>query len=132
MTDEVANTEATETKTEGGLTKIEATETDTERKCAVYYDFGADVNDAVAKFGDKVVHSNFVSKSIITAQAIIRRAMKAKKTDAEIEEIFKTWKPGVAVERSFDPLAAALKKFEDMTAEEQTKYIEDLKAKLKA
>lgn len=123
--------EATDPKVEGGLTKIEATETDTDRKCAVYYDFGADVNAATEKFGGKVVHSNFVSKSVITAQAIIRRAMKAGKTDAEIAEIFNTWKPGVAVERSFDPLAAALKKFEDMSPEEQTKYIEDLKAKLK-
>lgn len=119
-------------ETAGGFTKIEATETKTGRKCEVFYDFGANTTEAVEKFGDKVVHSNFVGKSVITAQAILRRAMKAKKTDEEIAEIIKNWKPGVAVERSFDPLAAAMKKFDDMTPEEQAKYIADLQAKLKA
>jgi len=115
----------------GGVTTIEATDPKSERSVSVVYDFGSTSAEAVEKFGDKVVLSNFIGKSVITAQAIIRRAIRAGKTDEEIKEIFTTWKPGVAIERSFDPLSATLNKFDTMTPEEQQKFLADLKSKLK-
>ena len=145
MTEDPKNLETNETQTEapepltpgeedykeveGGMTEISATDPKTKKTHTVYYNFGKDTTEAVAMFGDKVVHSNFVGKSVITAQAIIRRGIRAGKSFEEITEIFKTWKPGVAIERTFDPLQAALNKFDSMTPEEQAAFIADLTAK---
>ena len=120
-----------EEKKVGGITEITAVDPKTQKSATVTYDFGENTSDAVGKFGDEVVFSNFVGKSVITVQAIIRRMLRAGNSQDEISEVIKGWKPGVAIERTFDPLSATLKRFEDMTPEEQKKFLADLKAKLK-
>lgn len=116
------------------LTEIKATkeipkDSGIEKEAVIFIDFGADVNDAVAKFGAEVVFSNFKRSATITAQAALRRLMEANKTQEEITTAMAGWKPGVSLERSFDPVKALTNKFATMTPEEQNKIIEDLMAR---
>jgi len=101
---------------------------DEERQTSITYDFGANLEAAIEKFGEDVVMSGFVSKSVITAQAAMRRFMEAGLSDEDVQAKMDSWKPGVAMERTIDPVAALMGKFGSMSPEEQS----DLLAKLQA
>jgi hypothetical protein len=101
----------------------------TGRECSIAYDFGSNCDEAVEKFGDEAVFSAFVSKSVITAQSAMRRFMEAGLSDEEIQAKMDTWKPGVAMERTVDPVAALMGKFGSMTAEEQQELLSKLQAR---
>lgn len=75
--------------------EINAQLKDGTRVVKVTYDFGDNLQDAVAKFGEEVVFSRFESAAVIDAQALIRRGIKAEKTDEEIASTLAAWKPGV-------------------------------------
>lgn len=113
------------------LVEISATykkgETDVE--CAILFDFGQNLDGAVAKFGAEVVYSNFVRASKVTAQAAMRRLMEAGKSQEEVQTTMEAWKPGVALERTVDPVAALLAKFGKMDAAAQAQLLADLQAK---
>ena len=115
------------------LTEIKASKQidGVEKECTILFDFGADVNAAIEKFGAEVVFSNFKRSAVITAQAAMRRLLEANKTQAEIETAMAPWKPGVSLERSFDPVKALQSKFATMSPEEQNKLIEQLMAQVK-
>jgi len=114
------------------LTEITATKVieGVEKSGTFLFDFGADVNEAIAKFGAEVVFSNFKRSSIITAQAAIRRLLEAGKTQDEIEEAMKAWAPGVSLERTIDPVRALQNKFATMSPEEQQALIDQLMQKM--
>lgn len=97
-----------------------------EKQGSFLFDFGADVNEAISKFGGEVVFSNFKRSAVITAQAAIRRLLEAGKTQAEIEETMKAWAPGVSLERTIDPVKALQNKFATMSKEEQEALIQKL------
>ncbi len=99
---------------------------DVDRECTVQYDFGGTVEAAVEKFGADVVYSNFVRASVITAQAVMRRMLEAGKGQDEIQATMNSWKPGVAIERTIDPVASVLGKFGSMSPEEQKALIKQL------
>lgn len=109
--------------------EVKATRNDTDREVAVFVELGSDMNDAVARFGEAVVFSNFVAQTKIRAQAIIRDLMKDGKTDAEIQEFMNSWKPGVSRDRVVDPTAAFMNKFATMSKEDQIKFLEELTQK---
>lgn len=113
-----------------GLIVVEASKKigDEDRAVEVTYNFGENVQDAIAKFGEEVVHSNFIRAAKITLQAIMRRGLEANKNEEEIASIVANWKPGVALERSFDPLAALVNKMKDMSEDEIAATFEKLKA----
>ena len=77
-------------------------------------------------FGEDVVFSNFRRASVVTAQSIVRRLIKAGKSDAEIQTAMSAWRPGVAVERVVDPVAALKARFSTMTEEERAKVLAEL------
>jgi hypothetical protein len=99
-----------------------------ERQACVQYDFGDNLQDAVAKFGEKAVYDDFVASAKITLQAGMRRLLEAGKSEAEIASALATWKPGVKMERMVDPVAALMNKFGTMSEEEQLALIEKLKS----
>lgn len=82
------------------------------RKIELEYDFGDNLEDAVAKFGADVVFSAFVASAKVDAQALVRRHLKSNVpavegvsperpyTDEEIEAKLATWKPGIKAERT--------------------------------
>ena len=109
-----------------GAVMIEATESTTDRKVAISYNFGQTLADASAMFGEDVVFSNFRRASVVTAQGIMRRLIKAGKSDAEIQTAMSAWRPGVAVERVVDPVAALKARFSTMTEEERAKVLAEL------
>lgn len=111
------------------MVEVKATKQGSDREVLAAVDLGENLQDAVAKFGEDIVFSNFVAQAKIRAQAIMRDMMVSGKTDAEISEYMATWKPGAARERVVDPAAAFLKKFDSMSEEEQNKFLEELMAK---
>ena len=76
---------------------VSAKTSDSDRVVTVTYDFGKDMATSVEKFGENVVHSKFVQSAIIDLQSLIRRLLKAGKTDDEINAEVSGWKPGAKV-----------------------------------
>jgi len=104
---------------------------DEDKEATIYVDLGEDLEQAITKFGEAVVFSNFKASAKITAQAAMRRYLEAKKSAEEIVRLMAAWKPGVAIERVSDPVAAFKAKFASMTPEEQIAALADLKKDVK-
>ena len=105
---------------------------DEDKEATIYVDFGEDLEDAINKFGEAVVLSNFKASAKITAQAAMRRYLEAKKSAEEVVKLMAAWKPGVAIERVSDPVAAFKAKFASMSPEEQIAALADLKKDIKS
>ena len=133
MTDQVETAEVEGTEEESYTSKVinasAPKKLNSDRVVSIVYDFGADLDGAVSKFGADVVMSNFVSKATITAQAAIRRFIEAGLSDEEIQEKMSAWQPGVALDRTVDPVAALMGKFGNMSAEEQGELLAKLQAR---
>lgn len=61
----------------------------------VEYDFGDDLKALVDKFSEEVVYSRAKASLIIDLQAAIRRAIQAKRSKKEIQQMVSEWVPGV-------------------------------------
>jgi len=61
----------------------------------IEYDFGGDIYAAIEKFGEEVIQNLVIGHMKFTIQAKIRDFLSEGKTQAEIQEYFTTWKPGV-------------------------------------
>jgi len=105
---------------------------DETKDAVIYYDFGESLEQALDLFDEKVIFSNFRASVKITAQAAMRRYLDAGKTQEEIAELMKSWKPGVALERKSDPVAAFKAKFASMSEADKIKALAELKATLEA
>jgi len=105
---------------------------DETKDAVVYYDFGENLEQALDLFDEKVIFSNFRASAKITAQAAMRRYLDAGKSGEEIAELMKNWKPGVALERKSDPVAAFKAKFASMSEADKIKALAELKATLEA
>jgi len=55
--------------------------------------------------------------------------METGKSQEEIQAAMSAWKPGVAIERTVDPVASVLGKFGSMSPEEQKALIKQLQAR---
>ena len=115
---------------EGKINEIKATKkiNGEDKEATILYDFGGDLESAVAKFGANVVYSNFTRSAVITAQAAMRRFLEDGLDQAAIEEKMAAWKPGVSLERTFDPTAAFMAKYAQMTPEEREAALEKLRS----
>ncbi len=97
------------------------------KEATIQYDFGNDLDDAVAKFGKDVVFSNFVQSAKITLQSIVRRYLV---TDGDIQGLTTTWKPGMQMQRTSVPARVAIiSEFKNMSPEEKKAFLIDLKGK---
>jgi len=102
-----------------------------EKSAAIAYDFGNTLGESVEKFGEDVVFTNFKRTAVITAQAAIRRMLEGGKSEEEIAAAMGNWKPGVALERTVDPVASLVGKWDSYSPEEQAEILRKLKAKSK-
>lgn len=101
------------------------------RESSIQYDFGENAADAIQRYGDDVVFSQFIAAAKITAQGAMRRMLEAGKTQEEITAKMADWKPGVALTReAVDPIQAALARFGTMDAEAQKEFMAQLRAKI--
>lgn len=113
------------------LTTIAAKSPKSGTSATVNFDFGETVEEAVEKFGADVVLSGFIRTSTITAQAAIRRYLEVGLEQEAIEEKMTDWKPGVTIQRVVDPVAAILRKADDMEGDELEALIAKLQGKSK-
>lgn len=111
-----------------GIIEIAAKKNDL--SAVVTYDFGADLDEMVEKFGKEVVFSNARQSMKITAQAIMRRNLSKGKTQEEIQEVISSWKPGVQLERTVDPVAIFKNKFASMDEKAKRDLLAELKGAL--
>lgn len=105
---------------------------DVDHSSTVYYNFGADLKEATGLFGDDVVHTNFRANAKITAQAAMRRMMEQGKNQDEIAATMANWKPGVALERTVDPVAALIGKMKTMDDKDRKALLKKLEDAAKA
>lgn len=98
-----------------------------DREAVIYVNFGDTTKESVEMFGDEAVNSNAWAAARVTIQAGIRRLLEGGKSQEEVQTAFTDWKLGVAMERSSDPIAAALGKFKTMSEEEQAAFLEQLR-----
>lgn len=111
-----------------GVIEISAKKNDL--SAVVTYDFGADLDSMIELFGADVVFTNARQSMKITAQAAMRRMLSAGKEQAEIQEAIASWKPGVQMERTVDPVANFKNKFATMDDEAKKALIAELKGTL--
>jgi hypothetical protein len=97
-----------------------------ERDIEVQYDFGANLEEAKALFGETAVFDGYKSDAKISLQAVIRDMLGADKSDDEIKTFVSTWKYGVARDRVVDPVAAIKNKMVGMSEEEKREFIQSL------
>lgn len=77
------------------------------------FDFGKDLDDAVKKYTAPIVFDYYVNEAKIVFQNKVRGLIAQGKTEAEITETMKTWKPGEISKRGKSPvekIAALLSK----------------------
>ena len=110
------------------MAAIEVTANKGSRSLTVSYDFGDNLQDAVAKFGEEVVFSNMRQSMKISLQALLRRGIDKSQEDAAVIAQAAAWKPGVATERTSDPAAAVLAKWGALTPEKKAELLKQLKA----
>ena len=105
---------------------IEVTATKDGQEATLNYDFGSDINDAIAKFGAEVVFTNFRQAAKIALQARMRSRMEKK---GNVQELATIWKPGIQLERAaVDPVVAAKNAFANMSAEDREAFLNELRA----
>jgi hypothetical protein len=118
--------------------QVQAQLKDGGRVVAVDYEFGENLDDAVARFGSEVVFTKFRAAAIIDLQALVRRHIKLPEdkamTDEQIQAKVNGWKPAVAVVGQgvkTKPTAESLfAKAATMSAEEKQALLAKLQAQL--
>ena len=93
----------------------------------ILYDFGENLEEMVAKFGADVVFTNARASFKITGQGAMRRYLTSGLNQEAIEAKMAAWKPGVAIERTVDPVAAILSKWGTMSDEDKADLLKKLK-----
>ena len=110
------------------MSQIEVTANKGQKSLTVSYDFGDNLQDAVAKFGEEVVFSNMQQSMKISLQALMRRGFDKGITDEEITAQAASWKPGVAAQRQSDPVAAITAKWAALDPEARAELLKKLKS----
>lgn len=95
--------------------------------CQVEYDFGDDLDGAVALCGADVVFSNYKANSKVALQGIMRTAKKAGLSDEGIQAKVAAWKPGMVAERTVvDPSTAIQNAWETWSPEKKAEFLAKL------
>jgi len=101
---------------------------DVEKVATIAYDFGANLAEMIKKFGEEVVFTNARGSFVITAQSAMRRYLEGGKSQEEVAGIMATWKPGIALARQVDPVAALTSQWGTFTPEKQAEILKQLRA----
>ena len=108
--------------------EVKAKDPKSEKEIACLFDFGDNMLDAATKFGEAAVYDGFVADTKVYIQGVIRDAIRKGKTDAEINDLVATLKPGTARAKTIDVKAALKAKLAGMSDEERAAYIRELLA----
>lgn len=141
--------EATETKKKGGTLNIEATSGYLKEqgieKVSANYDFGNDLAEAVEKFGEETVFTNFIANSAVTLQSNYRRWAKKWLEDEDnnvedggvalstyLQGKADKWVIGVISREKMSKVEKAFKATAGMTKEQLEEYAAKIQAQLAA
>lgn len=102
-----------------------------DRTVEVDYDFGENIEQMTSKFNPEVVFNNALSAMVINLQALIRRGIKAGKTDAQIAEAASAWKPDVRQISGKSTMEKTVDLFSKLSADEKKAAVAQLKELLK-
>ncbi len=102
---------------------------DVDKVATIVYDFGANLKEMASKFGEEVVFTNARGSFVITAQAIMRKALETGKSQEEVAAKMSAWKPGIAIARTVDPAAALVAQWASYTPEKQQEILAALKGR---
>ncbi len=95
----------------------------------VSYEFPADLDGLVAKFGTDTVYDNAVGSFVISLQALCRRHIE--KSDEEIQELVASWDPNTrAAGVRKTPAEKVNSALAALSPEEKAALLEKLKASL--
>jgi len=114
------------------MVEVKAKAPKLEKEAAVMVDLGENVQDAISRFGEEVVFSNYIANVKIGVQSGIRRYLEAGLSQEEIQSKFENYKPGVTMDRVVDPVAAMAAKLSKMSPEERAAAFEELRRKIEA
>ena len=103
---------------------IEVTAKKNDAEATINYDFGADLDEMVEKFGKDVTFSQARAQMKIKLQALMRAYLEAGK---DCDDLATTWKPGMQMERVVDPIASAKKAFSTMDPAAKKAFLEELR-----
>ena len=93
----------------------------------VEYDFGDDLDGAVALAGAEVVFSNYKANSKVALQSIMRAKNKAGVYADTIQAFVDTWKPGMVIERTaVAPENAIMNAFPNWSDEKKAEFLAKL------
>lgn len=118
-------------------TKVEAKLSTSDRVFSTDYDFGDNLDEAVAKFGAETVYTKFKQSSIIDLQSVIRRHLAGtenkdgtvtEKTDDEIRAAIADWEPGSKTVVRKSPLEKAREQLGKLSDEEKAALLAQLQA----
>lgn len=76
------------------------------RKISFKYEFGADLDAIVAKYGKEAIYEAAVSRLVVALQNIVRSALERGESDERIAELVNTWEPGKRMPTNRDPVAS--------------------------
>lgn len=100
-----------------------------ERTATVQVDLGDNLQDAITKFGEEVVLSNFQSNAKITCQGAIRRMLEDGADEPFIQARLAAWKPGTTLDRvQVNPVDALKRMLAAMDPEAAKAMLAELKA----
>lgn len=98
---------------------------------SIEYDFGDDLDAAVALAGVEVVFSNYKANSKVALQSIMRAKAKAGMDADAIQAFADTWKPGMVVERTaVAPEQAIMSAFANWDEEKRNAFLSKLQEQL--
>lgn len=99
----------------------------------IEYEFGKNIKEAVAKFGEEVVYSHFLSSGVIALQSRMRAAMAPdvdagkKPSAAKVTTALNDWKLGIR-QPGVSKLEKAKKFVGAMSDEEKAALLKELQA----
>jgi hypothetical protein len=100
-----------------------------DRSVTVAYNFGENLDEAVAMFGAEAVFNAFVADAKVGLQALIRSKIRGTKdkdgnitksyNDEEIQAAANEWKPAAGARQAADPMAKLKALLEKLTPEQR-------------
>lgn len=102
------------------------------RSITVAFDFGDNLQDAIAKFGEEAVFNGFKADGRVGLQAKVRGMLKAtmedseelKYNDEDIVAAVAEWKPGTKSRQAADPMAKLQALLDKLSPEARASLLE--------
>ena len=115
------------------MTEVTASDPQTGTEATVEVDLGADLTDAINKFGEELVYDYWARQAVVQAQAAIRNRLRAGKSVEEVVAEMQQWEPGKMRRSSGagkNTLDKTLGAFEKMNEEQQREFLQKLREKM--